>query len=233
MDTLYYNGTIRTMEHFAPEEALLVRDGRVAAVGPFAQLLDQCTYTEKVDLAGACLMPAFLDAHSHIVSWAMGKLQADLGGAADYPAIAEAMGRFAREREIPPGSWVLGRGADMLLEESLVPLLDRVLPDRPAMVLHVSSHGGVFNTAAQRLLGLDRGALVENPFLAAQKKVPLPGLEELVQAFREAQDDYLSQGYVLAQEGCVTAEAAGLYAALEKAGALKLSLIHISEPTRH
>ena len=169
MDTLYYNGTIRTMEHFAPEEALLVRDGRVAAVGPFAQLLDQCTYTEKVDLAGACLMPAFLDAHSHIVSWAMGKLQADLGGAADYPAIAEAMGRFAREREIPPGSWVLGRGADMLLEESLVPLLDRVLPDRPAMVLHVSSHGGVFNTAAQRLLGLDRGALVENPFLAAKK----------------------------------------------------------------
>ena len=230
MDTLYYNGTIRTMEHFAPEEALLVRDGRVAAVGPFAQLLGQCTYTEKVDLAGACLMPAFLDAHSHIVSWAMGKLQADLGGAADYPAIAEAMGRFAREREIPPGSWVLGRGADMLLEESLVPLLDRVLPDRPAMVLHVSSHGGVFNTAAQRLLGLDRGALVENPFLAAQKKVPLPGLEELVQAFREAQDDYLSQGYVLAQEGCVTAEAAGLYAALEKAGALKMAVVGYGQP---
>ena len=51
MDTLYYNGTIRTMEHFAPEEALLVRDGRVAAVGPSAQLLDQCTYTKKVDLA--------------------------------------------------------------------------------------------------------------------------------------------------------------------------------------
>ena len=68
MDTLYYNGTIRTMEHFAPEEALLVRDGRVAAVGPFAQLLDQCTYTKKVNLAGACLMPAFLDAHSHITA---------------------------------------------------------------------------------------------------------------------------------------------------------------------
>ena len=230
MDTLYYNGTIRTMEHFAPEEALLVRDGRVAAVGPFAQLLDQCTYTKKVDLAGACLMPAFLDAHSHIVSWAMGKLQADLGGAADYPAIAEAMGRFAREREIPPGSWVLGRGADMLLEESLVPLLDRVLPDRPAMVLHVSSHGGVFNTAAQRLLGLDRGALVENPFLAAQKKVPLPGLEELVQAFREAQNDNTRSSDVLAQEGCVTAEAAGLYAALEKAGALKMAVVGYGQP---
>ena len=63
----------------------------------------------------------------------------------------------------------------MLLEESLVPLLDRVLPDRPAMVLHVSSHGGVFNTAAQRLLGLERGALVENPFLAAQKRSPCRG----------------------------------------------------------
>ena len=230
MDTLYYNGTIRTMEHFAPEEALLVRDGRVAAAGPFDRLLERSVYTEKVDLAGGCLMPAFLDAHGHILGWAAAKLQADLSKAADYPAVAEAMGRFARERAVPPGGWVLGRGADMLLEEPLAALLDRVLPDRPALVVHSSGHGGVFNAAARRLLGLDRGALVENAFLDAQRRVPLPEMEALVRAFREAQDDYLSHGYVLAQEGFMTAETAGLYAGLERAGAVKMAIVSYGQP---
>ncbi len=230
VDTLYYNGVIRTMESHHPEEALLVRDGRIVAAGEFAPLLRQCTYTNKVDLQGGCLMPAFLDAHSHIISWAMGKLQADLSGAGDWDAVAAAMGGFAARRGVPPGQWVIGRGAGLPPEEALVEKLDRVLPDRPAMVQHVSCHGGVFNTAAQRLLGLDRGALVENPFLAAQRRVPMPEFQELERAFLEAQDDYLSHGYVLAQEGCMMEEAKALYDALERSGAVKMSIVSYGQP---
>ena len=124
METLYYNGTIRTMVSHIPEEALLVRDGRVAAVGDFGPLLETHPYVQKVDLQGACLMPAFLDAHSHIVSWAMGKLQADLSGAENYPAMAAAMADFARRKQVPRGQWVIGRGADRLLDEGLAAELD-------------------------------------------------------------------------------------------------------------
>ena len=138
METLYYNGVIRTMVSHIPEEALLVRDGRIAAVGEFGPMLEANPYVKKVDLQGACLMPAFLDAHSHIVSWAMGKLQADLSGAADFHAIAAAMADFARRRGIAPGQWVIGRGADLLLNEELVAELDRCLPDNPALVQHSS-----------------------------------------------------------------------------------------------
>ena len=230
METLYYNGIVRTMESHIPEEALLVRDGRIAAVGEFAPLLRQCTYVNKVDLQGGCLMPAFLDAHSHIISWAMGKLQADLSGAGDFPAIAQAMAAFAALHTAPGERWVLGRGADLPLDESLVPLLDQVLPDRPALVQPVSSHGGVFNTAAQKLLGLDRGALVENAYIAAQKKVPMPEFSQLKAACEQAQEDYLSHGYVLAQEGCMMAEAAQLYAALERSGAIKMSIVSYGQP---
>lgn len=230
MDTLYYNGVIRTMESHIPEEALLVRDGRILAVGEFAPLLRQCTYTKKVDLHGGCLMPAFLDAHSHILGWAMGKLQADLSEAEDWDAVAVAMGNFAAGRDLAPGQWVIGRNVNLLPEEALVEKLDRVLPDRPAMVQHVSGHGGVFNTAAKQLLGLDRGALVENPFLTAQRRVPMPEFQELKQAFLEAQDDYLSHGYVLAQEGCMTEEGAALYQALNRAGAIKMSIVSYGQP---
>ena len=108
METLYYNGIIRTMVSHIPEEALLVRDGRIAAVGEFGPLLEANPYVRKIDLQGRCLMPAFMDAHSHIVSWAMGKLQADLSEAKDFPAIAEAMAEFARRRGIAKGQWVIG-----------------------------------------------------------------------------------------------------------------------------
>ena len=230
METLYYNGVIRTMVSHIPEEALLVRDGRIEAVGEFGPLLEANPYVRKVDLQGGCLMPAFLDAHSHIVSWAMGKLQADLSGAEDFPAIARAMADFARRRNIAPGQWVVGRGADLLLDERLVAELDRVLPDHPAMVQHSSSHGGAFNTAAQKALGLDHGALVENPFIEAQKKVPMPDMESLLAAFREAQEDYLSHGYVLAQEGCMMKEAAQLYTAFQAAGAIKMAIVSYGQP---
>ena len=230
MDTLYYNGDILTMATHIPQQALLVRDGRVAAVGAFEPLLEADPYCHKVDLQSACMMPAFLDAHSHIVSWAMGKLQADLSGAADFPAIAAAMAEFARRRGIAPGQWVIGRGADMPLDECLVAELDRCLPDNPALVQHSSSHGGAFNTAARKALGLSRGALVENPYIEAQKKVPMPDLAELTAAFREAQEDYLSHGYILAQEGCMMEEAARLYAAFAAAGAIQMAIVSYGQP---
>lgn len=233
MDTLYYNGPIRTVASHIPEEALLVRDGRIAGIGRFADLLKQTVYTYKVDLQGACLMPAFLDAHSHLISWAMGKLQADLSQATDFPSIADAMAAFANAQTLPSSQWVIGRGADLLLDESLVPLLDAALPGRPALVQHASCHGGVFNTAAQRLLGLDRGALVENSYLAAQKRMPMPDFSQLDAAFREAQRDYLSHGYVLAQEGCLMPEAAQLYTALEQAGALMMSVVSYGQPEQN
>ena len=230
METLYYNGVIRTMAYHRPEEALLVRDGRIAAVGELAPLLEKCLYTKKVDLGGRCLMPAFLDAHSHIISWAMGKLQADLSQAKNFAAIAEAMGEFARRRQLKPGEWVLGRGADLLLDEGLVEELDRVLPDNPALVQHVSSHGGCFNTAARRLLGLERGALVENDYLAAQGKLPQPDFQQLVSAFVEAQEDYLAHGYILAQEGAMLPQAAAMYQALEQAGAIRMAIVGYGTP---
>ena len=229
-EILYCNGTIRTMASHRAEEAMLIRDGRVAAVGPFSAVGKASPGAHRVDLRGRCLMPAFLDAHSHIVSWAMGKLQADLSGARDFHAIAAVMGDFTRRRGIAPGRWVVGRGADLLLDERLAAELDRVLPDRPALVQHASSHGGVFNTAAQRALGLSRGALVETPYIEAQKKVPMPALEELTAAFREAQEDYLSHGYVLAQEGCMMEEAARLYRAFAAAGAIQMAIVSYGQP---
>ena len=52
METLYYNGVIRTMVSHIPEEALLVRDGRIAAVGEFGPMLEANPYVKAVYYPG-------------------------------------------------------------------------------------------------------------------------------------------------------------------------------------
>ena len=70
MDILFENGTIRTLERNSPDaQALLVRNGRIAAVGGRTAVEDQTGIdVRRVDLAGRTLLPAFLDAHSHFTA---------------------------------------------------------------------------------------------------------------------------------------------------------------------
>ena len=63
-ETLYYNGTVLTMEEPLYAGALLVRDGRIAAVGSERELSALCPEAGRVDLKGRTLLPAFIDAHS-------------------------------------------------------------------------------------------------------------------------------------------------------------------------
>ena len=76
------NGTIRTLERNSPTaQALLVRDGRIAAVGSRTAVEDQAGVdVRRVDLAGRTLLPAFLDAHSHFTAVANQFLQVSLSG---------------------------------------------------------------------------------------------------------------------------------------------------------
>ena len=67
--TIYRNGIILTMEDAQPTaSALAVADGAILAIGADdAVLSHRGTTTEIVDLAGATLLPGFIDAHSHMV----------------------------------------------------------------------------------------------------------------------------------------------------------------------
>ena len=68
MEYLFYNGVVRTMRREQPEaRALLVRDGRIAAVGGRAEA-EAGPAVRRVDLAGRTLLPGFLDAHSHFAA---------------------------------------------------------------------------------------------------------------------------------------------------------------------
>src|SRR5699024_346670 len=69
VETLYHSGRILTMiEQDDSPEAVLVRDGTIAAVGAAGAVRAQASADPtEVDLAGRTLMPSFIDSHGHIL----------------------------------------------------------------------------------------------------------------------------------------------------------------------
>ena len=67
MKTIYYNGTILTMENLETVQAVLVQDEKIIGIGKLNELQEKAgKNVELYDLRGKTLMPAFIDSHSHI-----------------------------------------------------------------------------------------------------------------------------------------------------------------------
>ena len=93
----------------------------------------------REDLAGATVIPGLVDAHNHLQMTGRVLDQVQLF---DCRSIGEIVERVAeRCRQLPPGTWVLGRGWDeSLLDERRHPTrhdLDPVSPDHPVLLERV------------------------------------------------------------------------------------------------
>jgi hypothetical protein len=68
-DTIYFGGPIVTMvADGSYVEALAVKAGKIVAAGSLKSVEAlKGANTKMVDLAGRCLMPGFIDPHSHVV----------------------------------------------------------------------------------------------------------------------------------------------------------------------
>lgn len=245
--TLYENGNILTMED-SPAQAVLVRDGRIAFAGDNRQArLLAGPDTHRVDLKGDTLMPAFIDAHSHFAGYAHSLLQVDLAGADSLAEMEERIRVFIEENALPAGEWVKAGGYDHnTLSPALHPArewLDRVVPAHPVVLQHQSGHMGVFNTLALERLGVTvdtpdpsggkigredgqlTGYMEENAFVEYLQRLPAPPAGALMDALDRAQQRYAAFGITTAQEGMLTSELAGLYAAYLDTGRLKLDVV--------
>ena len=223
-EQIFCNGPIVTLEEGPAPQAVLVRGERVAALGTREELEAMAPKAIRRDLAGRALLPAFLDAHSHITAVAATLDLCALGDAASPEEAVRRMAAFRRERGIPAGEWVVGFGYD----HNVFPgkrhptrgKLDQALPDNPALMTHASGHMGVVNTRALTCLGLSRdtpdpaggrlgrdgageltGYLEEAAFLSAAGQVPGPSPAKALANLERAQDLYLSHGVTLAQDG--------------------------------
>ena len=158
--TYYYTGgDILTMVGDTPRyaEALLVKDGRIAAVGALAHVQQAAgPGATRIDLAGSTLMPGFIDAHGHLVYATHTMLDADLAGVKDIPELLARM--KAHAAEVPEGERIVGMGyrAEQMAEKRhpTAAELDTVSATRPIGVSDGSGHHGVMNSALIREMKL-------------------------------------------------------------------------------
>ena len=153
-EALFFGGSILTMEDAPAPEAVLVRDGKIAAAGPLAALTALAPGARRRDLEGCCLMPAFLDAHSHITALASTLGLCQLGAAGSFREIRTALQDY---RAAHPQGWTVGFGYDHnVLDERAHPtrqVLDECMPGVPVLITHASGHMGVASTAALEAMG--------------------------------------------------------------------------------
>ena len=161
MELVVDNARVITMAAGAgPADAMLVRDGLIAAVGPAEAVRAAAAPGARVArLDGATVIPGLIDAHCHVsdVGYLAAGADCSQPSAPDIPAI-QARLRAAADHT-PDGSWVTGSGyVEYKLREGRHPAradLDEAVPHRPAVLYHTSLHACVLNTAALREAGFD------------------------------------------------------------------------------
>jgi predicted amidohydrolase YtcJ len=176
-DLLFYNARALTMDPSRPEaEAVAVREGRVVAAGGLEEASAAIgSGAERIDCGGGVLLPAFIDAHCHLLAYAATALCADCTSARSITEIQEAVRTQARR--VPAGQWVRAFGyEETRLAEGRHPDrhdLDVAAPNHPVRLIHRSGHASVLNSVAMRLAGID--AATEEPRGAGIDRDPHTG----------------------------------------------------------
>lgn len=141
-------------------QALAVWSGRVLAGGSVDDMQALIgPATRLVELRGRSAVPAFNDAHQHLLSLGRSMMQLNL-----RPGVVSTLEELlaaveARVKKTPAGDWVFGGRYDHYhLDVKRHPLreeLDRVAPDTPVFLKRTCGHMGVANSKALAIAGID------------------------------------------------------------------------------
>lgn len=230
---IFFGGDIVTVNDAMPTvEALAVSDGKIIAVGAKKDILDLADpKTVLVDLKGKTLIPGFIDAHSHYFSALTVANQVNLypppsGPGKDVPSILKTLKEFSEKKGIKKGELIQAYGYD----DSVMPNsrllnrddLDKTFPDNPVVIGHVSMHGGVLNSLAQKKWNITEktktppggiivrkkgtnepyGLIMETAWIPIFENLPKPKTtKQIVEWSLAAQNLYASYGVTTAHEG--------------------------------
>jgi predicted amidohydrolase YtcJ len=110
-DLILINGKILTVDPaFSTRQALAVRDGKITATGPTAEIRKLAgAKTKAIDLGGRTVIPGLIDSHMHAIRAA--SFFATETNWAGVPTLAEAFQRIRASAEAKsPGEWIVVGG---------------------------------------------------------------------------------------------------------------------------
>jgi predicted amidohydrolase YtcJ len=217
-DTLISGGRVfrGLREGFA--EAIAISGQRIVACGARAAVEALAgPGTRRIDLAGRVAIPAFNDAHQHLLPMGLGLAHVNLR-AEQVRTLDDLLARIrAAARAAPRGAWVLGRGYDHgELDVGRHPTAEELTaaaPDNPVFIVRTCGHVGVANKAALQLAevghntpdpeggaierrnGALTGLFQERAMRLIKDKIPEPSDAELRNAITVAGEHMLGLGF--------------------------------------
>ena len=203
-------------------EALALRGDRVLAVGTLEEVEAVASDARRVALDGRVVIPAFNEAHMHLLPYGLALAQVNLR-AEEVKSLDEMLRRIRDAAQCAPrGGWVLGRGYDHaeldIARHPTAAELDAAAPDNPVFIVRTCGHMGVANSAALRLAGVGHntpdpeggvierrggeltGLFQERAMRLVRDVIPEPGHATLVDAIERACRHLASLGFASATD---------------------------------
>lgn len=252
-DVVIVNGVVRTVdEQDTVAEAVLLRSGRIAAVGSTAAVTAAADASATVvDVGGRTVVPGFIDNHNHLSVAAFDPVGVDCSTPprATLGEVFESIESYCKD--LPPGQWVMGSGFFQAhVREQRNPTrqeLDEVAPNNPFFLRDTSCHAGYANTRALDLAGItshapqpwggefekdDKGlptgtlleAAINRLHEAAWGSYVERDWETSVELLAAKMREYLALGITGVGDTLVTAKAAELYRRAAEARSLPLTV---------
>ncbi len=257
MERIFYNGKILTMagadcaeEIRNAPEAVLVKDGVIAAVGLLQDITQMAAdNAEKTDLEGKCLMPSFIDAHSHILMNGQMSLFADLSGCQSFGEIIDTLNDYRILNNLSADDVLIGFGYDHnFLKEEAHPdkrVLDQVSVEIPIFILHISGHLACANSAALELAqitaqtpdpeggmigrmpeGNEPTGYVEETAMQPLQLAVMPRVKtDYAQMLQNMQKIYIENGITTVQDGATTEKDLHALINVNASGQLKIDIV--------
>lgn len=157
-DLIVTNARIYTVDASRPfVEAMVVSGGRVVFTGAQrAAMTYRGSSTRVLDAQGHTVIPGMIDAHVHLLGLGTALRTVDLVGTTSYDQVVARV--VARARDVPPGTWITGRGWDQNdWGDTRFPTheaLSRAVPNHLVYLTRVDGHAALVNAAAMKAANL-------------------------------------------------------------------------------
>jgi predicted amidohydrolase YtcJ len=229
---------------------MAVKDGRILALGKEQEMLNAHRGARVVDVKGATVYPGLIDAHSHLLGYALTLDRLNVVGTTSYEEVVSAV---SKARPAASG-WIRGRGWDQndwaLRDFPDRAPLDSLHPETPVVLQRIDGHAVLVNRAAlvassmwevdevlggeilRRPDGTPSGVLVDGAADSLLARIPKPGRAEKQRALAKAERNLLACGLTTVTDAGLDWADMLLLDSLHQTGDLNLRVVAMANPTR-
>lgn len=243
-DLIIHHAKIYTVdEKFSVAEAMVVRDGKIIAIGKNDDILKQYESDSTIDAKGKAVFPGFNDAHAHFAGYGASLQRVNLVDTKSWDEVLVRCSEFAKT--LKPGAWLTGRGWDQndwdVKQFPDNSKLNELFPDRPVLITRVDGHAAMANQKALDLAGVKSGdkltggdivvsngkltgLLIDNAVDLVAAKVPVADEAQSKAALLLAQANCFAVGLTSVHDCGLDYKTVELVEAMQKAGELKMRM---------